>query len=224
MGIEERKAREKQKRRNDILEAAENVIFSKGLDQATMDEIADEAELSKGTLYLYFKNKNDLYLAICERGSAMLNQRLSKVITRDEPGIELIRHLGEAYIDFVKTYPNYFNAFLYYESYENVQELEDSKSAQVCEDNVREAMTYIVRALQIGMQDGSIDSSYNPRELAVQIWGSTRGLIQLSHMKQSGHYTSLFDEMNVDVKDTFEGFIDLVLRGIQAESYEMKSN
>lgn len=56
MGTTERKKREKERRRNTIIDAAEKVIFSKGLDQSTMTEIAQEAELSKGTLYLYFKN------------------------------------------------------------------------------------------------------------------------------------------------------------------------
>ncbi len=62
MGILERKEKEKQQRRDDILGAAKEVFFSKGLMSATMDEIAEKAELSKGTLYLYFASKEELYL------------------------------------------------------------------------------------------------------------------------------------------------------------------
>src|SRR6056297_3785338 len=104
MGTEERKAREKERRRNNIVDAAEKVIFAKGLDQATMEEIAEEAELSKGTLYLYFKNKNELYMAITQRGSDMLNNRFSKVFAaaHDHTGIELIRLIGETYLNFVR--------------------------------------------------------------------------------------------------------------------------
>ncbi len=68
MGIEERKQREKEERYNVIVDAAETVIFSKGIEQATMEEIAREAELSKGTLYLYFRSKNELYTAIARFG------------------------------------------------------------------------------------------------------------------------------------------------------------
>ena len=74
MGIAERREREKQRRRNDILDAAEHVFFEKGLKSATMDEVAEEAELSKGTLYLYFKSKEDLYLGITERALTVLKQ------------------------------------------------------------------------------------------------------------------------------------------------------
>ena len=54
-------------RKNQILNAAENVFTKKGLDLARMDDIADETGLSKGTLYLYFKSKDDLIIAILDR-------------------------------------------------------------------------------------------------------------------------------------------------------------
>ena len=57
MGIHERKEREKEHRRDEILNAAQKVFFEKGLQSATMDEIAEAAELSKGTLYLYYGSK-----------------------------------------------------------------------------------------------------------------------------------------------------------------------
>lgn len=217
MGTKERKKREKKRRRESIIDAAEEVIFSKGLEQATMDEIAEKAELSKGTLYLYFKNKNELYLAICERGSNMLNSKFAKVFAEDLPGIELIRKLGETYLGFVRNNPNYFNAFLYYETLENVEELENSEMAQTCEKNVREAMTFTIRALQIGMQDGTIDDSYDPKVLAVLIWGSTRGMLQMSHMKRKGHYFKIVDEMDIDDGELLENFLNMVGRGMQSQ-------
>ncbi|NJK86044.1 MAG: helix-turn-helix transcriptional regulator [Bacteroidales bacterium] len=64
MGISERKEREKEQRRSDIVDAAEKIFFKKGFEYATMDEIAEQAELSKGTLYLYFKSKEELLYAI----------------------------------------------------------------------------------------------------------------------------------------------------------------
>ena len=61
MGIIERKTREKESRRLQILEAAKKIFSSKGYNSATMEEIADAAELSPGTLYIYFKNKEELH-------------------------------------------------------------------------------------------------------------------------------------------------------------------
>ena len=217
MGTEERKAREKEERRNTIIDAAEQVIFSKGLEQATMEEIAERAELSKGTLYLYFKNKNELYMAICEKGSTLLNKQFSKIITSDHTGIELIRYMGETYLEFVRSNPDYFNAFMYYENLKNTEELENSETAQRCEENRREAMTYMVRALQIGMQDGTIDNSHDPKELAVVLWSCTRGITTMNHMRQTGHHFKMLDDLDIDTESLFEHFLDLVGKGMATE-------
>lgn len=219
MGTEERKAREKEQRRNQIVDAAEDVIFSKGLEQATMDEIAEQAELSKGTLYLYFKNKTELYLAITQRGSNILNSRFAKVFAgdHDHSGIELIRLMGETYLDFVRKNPDYFKAFMFYESLSDVEELRESEYAQTCEENRRDALNFMIRALQIGMQDGTVDDSYDPKELAVVIWSSTRGITTMSHMRGIGHHFEVLDEMEISIDSLFENFLKLVGTGIAAE-------
>lgn len=54
-------------RKSQILNAAEGVFTKKGFDEARMDDIAEETGLSKGTLYLYFKSKDELILAILDR-------------------------------------------------------------------------------------------------------------------------------------------------------------
>ncbi|MGD8749377.1 MAG: TetR/AcrR family transcriptional regulator [Balneolaceae bacterium] len=223
MGTEERKAREKERRRNQIIDAAEKVIFSQGLDQATMDEIAEEAELSKGTLYLYFKNKNELYMAITERGSQILNDRIAKIFSGAHTGLELIRLLGETYLDFVRKNPDYFKAFMYYESLSDAEELEKSEFAQTCESNRREALNYMIRALQIGMQDGTIDQSYDPKELAVLLWSSTRGITTVSHMKHDGYHFKMLDEMEVSVETLYENFLRLIGTGIATEKARKKN-
>jgi len=54
-------------RKSQIINAAEHVFTKKGFDEARMDDIAQETGLSKGTLYLYFKSKDDLIIAILDR-------------------------------------------------------------------------------------------------------------------------------------------------------------
>jgi len=90
MGIIERKEREKERRRNAIIDAAEEVFFSKGVEDATMDEVAERAELSKGTLYLYFKNKNDLFHGIIARALEILYNTFKTEIEKEEKGIDKI--------------------------------------------------------------------------------------------------------------------------------------
>jgi AcrR family transcriptional regulator len=79
MGIQERKQRERERRRQQIIVAAKRVFSEKGFSKTTMEDIAREAELSPGTLYLYFKNKDELYASLSLRILQYMNIRLGDV-------------------------------------------------------------------------------------------------------------------------------------------------
>lgn len=79
MGIQERKERERERRRQQITVAAKKVFSERGFNKATMDDIAGEAELSPGTLYLYFKNKEELYASLSLRILHYLHIRVEHV-------------------------------------------------------------------------------------------------------------------------------------------------
>jgi len=216
MGTAERKEREKEQRREAIIEAAEAVMEENGLDQFTMDEVAEKAEVSKGALYLHFKNKSALILAVCLKGSSLLNSKMSKILTKDCSGLEMIRMIGESYLQFVSEHRVYFNAFIHYENVQDREFLSNSSYAKQCEESTREAMAFVTRALQIGMQDGSINSSYNPKELAIMIWASSRGIVQLAHFQGVGHHFKMIEEMEINIESVFANFIKLLGAGMAA--------
>lgn len=220
MGTEERRKREQQRRRTQIISAAETVIERKGFHKATMDEIAKEAELSKGTLYLYFKNKAELYIAIAQRGFDLLNSRFAKIFSgaHEYSGLDLIRKMGETYLNFVHENPNFFTALIYYESLSEVEVLEDSTYAEQCDQSRREALNFMIRALQIGMQDGSIDDRYEPMELATIIFASTRGLTAMAHASERGDHFALLDKMEVSMKTLFKNFLVLLVKGMASNN------
>ncbi len=68
MGTAARKEREKQKRREEILAAARDLFYEKGYQNTTVEEIAEAAEISKGTVYLYFASKDELYVSVILEG------------------------------------------------------------------------------------------------------------------------------------------------------------
>ncbi len=75
-----RKEREREARREAILEAASRVFSRKSYYEATIDEIAAEAELAKGTLYNYYRDKQDIFLSLLERGLDQFQQILDQAI------------------------------------------------------------------------------------------------------------------------------------------------
>lgn len=88
MGIQERKKREKERRRQQIMDAAKKLFAAKGFSRATIEEIATEAELSPGTLYLYFKNKDELFAALSIKILKYLIGRLEKLCSETEMPID----------------------------------------------------------------------------------------------------------------------------------------
>ena len=70
MGIAERKTREKEERRKLILDVAKELILARGIPAISMQDIADAAELSKATLYLYFQSKEAILTEILESSAS----------------------------------------------------------------------------------------------------------------------------------------------------------
>ena len=116
MSIAERKEREKEQRRNDIINAAEKLFFSRGYDNVSMDDIAKDVELNKATLYLYFKNKEALYFTIVLSGVRILNSLVKDNVAKAGTGSEKLWEIGHAYFSFVKRYSDYNRVYNYFYS------------------------------------------------------------------------------------------------------------
>lgn len=209
------KERKKLARKESIIDAAESVINDRGFDSATMEEIAAKAGLGKGTLYLHFKSKVAIYLAICERGSRLLNRKMGKVLMQDVKGLEMVEKMGHVYLQFIQKNPLYFNAFNFYEGILDEEKFADSPMISRCEENAREAMTFIVRALQIGIQDGSIKDTIDPKELGLIIWGASKGVVHMAYLKQGHHHYRFLDEVEFSLQSLVENLIRLIGSGIK---------
>ena len=86
--IAERRQEEKERRRAEILDAAEAVCAVVGWDDMTMDQVARKARLSRALLYVYFKDKQDLLFGLCERALGMLEAALHGSVARQKRGLD----------------------------------------------------------------------------------------------------------------------------------------
>jgi Transcriptional regulator len=105
-----RREREKEERRQSILQAAREVFLEKGFFRATMDDVAERAEVSKGTLYLYFESKETLLAHLLLEGLDSLYSYLEEAFAPDRPltADERLCRLGWAYLRFFQEEPHYF--------------------------------------------------------------------------------------------------------------------
>jgi AcrR family transcriptional regulator len=113
MGIADRKQRERQARLNLILNAGLSVFARLGYHNASMDLIAEEAELGKATLYYYFRSKDELLMAILENGVQEFFQHLEQKLPRLPSPLEQIQEVIRQSIEFFHNHPDYFRLYLY---------------------------------------------------------------------------------------------------------------
>lgn len=186
MGVSERKEREKEQRRNSIIDAAEKVFFSKGIENATMDQVADTAEYSKGTIYLYFKNKNELLHAIIERGLTILFDTFKEAAESVEKGIEKISAIGQAYFEFYKKYPNHFTTMLHQDVNPLEPEtLEKNPYAARCLQLGNDIFALLQEVAAIGISDGSVREDLDPAKLSLVLWGHSAGIMHIFKAKEA---------------------------------------
>lgn len=180
MGTYERKEREKQERRRTILRAAKQVFFEKGLVHATMDEIAERSELSKGALYLYFKSKEDLYLSLANEGMEILIRKFKEVAAKKLPGDTLLLKLGRVYYKFYEDYQDYFKILFFLEHGDIHTKVSDELKNEV-ELKGAECLEVVAQVVKNGIDAGIFRKDIKPREIAAILWTNSNGIIHFIH-------------------------------------------
>jgi AcrR family transcriptional regulator len=99
VGIIERKEREKAERRSLIMGCAKKLILEYGVEKVSMEDIAKQAELSKGTLYLYFSGKDELFSEICEESAVRFSEYVQSRLEGGISGLEALKRYWLSYLE-----------------------------------------------------------------------------------------------------------------------------
>ena len=176
MGIQERKEREKEHRREEILDAAQRVFFDKGLPVATMDEIAVTAELSKGTLYLYYKSKEDLYLGVMMRGLQVLLDKFTEIAGNGQSAARMLIGLGDAYVSYFNTHRDYFRMMNFLQTPQFHRQVSDEMKMS-CGILNKRMWDLVNGILQRAIDEGTLRKDLNPVEVGIIVWSSATALL-----------------------------------------------
>ncbi len=207
MGIQERKEREKERRRQQIIVAAKRVFSEKGFNKATMEDIAHEAELSPGTLYLYFKNKEELYASLSLRILQYLHIRVEHVNKEDLAPEQKMDALVEAMYDVYAFDPLILINMFHLQSSETLKNLSPKLMAEI-EELSRKSIGAIARIFEQG-KDAGLFIDRHPVALADIFWALFSGVILWTTSKK------IFNEEKDYLKDTLKIAFEVFSRGIQ---------
>src|ERR1700679_1839343 len=182
--IAQRRVEEKERRRAEILDAAEALYAKEGWDLVTVDQVARGARLSRALVYVYFKDKEEILFAIGERAMGLLRDRFIAAATGQQLGIDKIEAIGRAYMAYAFEFPHYFDFCSRFNARSGSPEPGSHDLA--CRVAGDEAIGVVVGAIECGIADGSIRPTIgDPVMLAVKIWSFTHGLAQLAMAKGS---------------------------------------
>ncbi|MEP7243364.1 MAG: TetR/AcrR family transcriptional regulator [Gammaproteobacteria bacterium] len=187
--IAERRLEEKERRRAEILDAAEAVAADVGWDSMTMDQVARKARLSRALLYVYFKDKMDLLFGLCERALVVLTQRFAEAVSRQKSGLDQMAAIGRAYIAFSREFPVYFDVVARCEAMTPEPVAETNEAAAMSRSN--DCRVLMVNVIKLGIADGSIRSDVGDPDIVSNVlWGFMHGVLQIAATKAS-HLTHM---------------------------------
>jgi AcrR family transcriptional regulator len=172
MGVKERKERDRQEMRETILKSAHQLFVDKGFEDVSIRNIAEAVEYSPATIYLYFKDKDEIFYAIHQEAFKFFNDYVADLLKIKDAFKRLIK-MGERYIQFSKEYPKYYTIMFLTES--PMHNYDDSEKWQEgCKTHEFLEAT-IAQCIQEGHFKG-----YDHRALAFTIWSYVHGMCSLS--------------------------------------------
>ena len=183
MGVTERREREKQQRKDHAVQAAMEIYDKEGYYAITMEKIAERSELSRAALYLYFKNKDEIFISAINDCMDYFCTLLKNVYDRRESIKEkLLEELWECFIKVYQKAPVALNAYMYFHQNEAVRNLPDDLR-ELLHKGGSNVISYHYKIIEFGVKQG-IFIDYNPRTLAEVIWSSFLGIMQVERSKR----------------------------------------
>lgn len=216
MADTDRKAWEQQQRSNRIVDKAQAVFFEKGYDKTTLPAIADAAGYNKRTLYLYFQDKEELFLAVVLRGLIRLRATLAKSLDQAGSNDSGLQNMARAFFDFSVHSPEFLDLVMIYESryfdYLNGDGslAPDSYRAQ-CHQVSADMARMVTAAIEKGMDIGNIGKDLTPQQLMLLLWGQIFGVMKIFRMRRH-HFQKAF---GIRPEALFEHFVAMVERALR---------
>lgn len=212
MGVKERRELEKQARRDQILDAARKLLFSQGIEKISISRISKEAELGVGTIYFYFKNKEDIFIALQQEGVNVLYSGILKIMDQDVDPDEKLRQVANAYYEFTENHTEYFNIINYFLSSPKIFFKEDLK--QQIDMSGTKILAVIQDIITAGNQTG-LFGEQDPKKFSIMFWGTIHGLVQFKKLE----HTTL---QNVAHKDVYDYSVKKMIQGLFGNTCHQK--
>jgi AcrR family transcriptional regulator len=211
LGLEERRKRERENRRNAILKAARKLFFEKGFKPVTVESIAKKAELSKGSIYLYYNSKEEIYTQILLSDIDKFHERIADLLPNTTNGAsasEALFKLAGIYVDFFLNDRELFRILMTFMLHTTDMNLPEDLNSHIIKTTNR-TINIIEQIFRYGVERGEFPRAINLRLNRNAIWGLLNGIISL-------HIFTGIESKRVElIHSTIKAGLDIYIRGLQ---------
>lgn len=202
MGVSERKEREKADMKELIRAAALKMFLQEGYAKTSIRNIAEEIEYSPGTIYLYYKDKDELLYEVQRHAYGKLLEAFKANANSEDP-ITRLRQIGETYITFGIENPELYDLMFIIRAPMNVDE-------NVHKNNGRAAFEFLINQVTTCVEQDLLRVT-DPQEGSLQLWAMAHGLVSLNlrcRLKDVGSEESLPQILN----SSMENFVNILIK------------
>lgn len=210
MTVKDRRDRERDETRGKIIEAARKLFVAEGYEAVSMRKIADAIEYSPTAIYVHFKDKRDLFAAVCSEDFGSLAASVRDIAAVIDP-VERIRQLGLAYIKFGLEHPNHYRLMFMTRMYLTPEE---AKSRPEKDNPDADSWAMCRWAVAMAGEAGRLREDYKDVELAAQtFWAGVHGVVSLQIIKGEDAWV---DWTSVERRSV--AMVEALIRGICNDS------
>ncbi|MCB1193732.1 MAG: TetR/AcrR family transcriptional regulator [Leptospiraceae bacterium] len=213
MGVKERKERERRQRSNEILESARRLFESKGFLNTTLQDVAENAEISVGLIYRYFQSKEDIFASLALKGAKQFDKHLGQCTRKAKqeslPVREVLQDIAAEFFDFYSVYGEYFDMLLY--SYKGLKEVQIQAATLTRLMSVTLLSLNKLKNFMMSSKELDVRNEDDALRVVFVLWGILLGMHKLFDSSGRGHLVAFSREEFV------RKTIDTIMVGIAAK-------
>lgn len=187
-------------RKDQIMNAAQIVVASKGYDQTRMDDIVEKAQLSKGAIYWYYKSKKDIYLSLIDYWFNEYSAGVLKSLEDKDSSSEQLKSLFEYFVDQFDQNPDTFKIMVEFWRTSGLDVDFNNKLQEI----YSQFLEYIIDIIKNGINGGEF-KEVDPRITALSILINIEGI----------HWFTLFDKSGVEAHEYINTISNFILNGLK---------
>lgn len=192
-------------REQQILNSADYVLRDVGAQYLTIDKIVAHLGVAKGTIYKYYKSKDDLLAEVSAKALSVLLDYFKAAVEKENDPLDALKGLIMAFYRYYLKYPKYFELFIYMERPDFKSNIQSYLSIS------SEMKNYFTGYLERCQSAGLIKKDLDPSYCTYVIWGSCMGLMNFIEAKR----VFIEEIVKLERKDLLELYSEIVVGGLK---------